>query len=87
MQKQLLHGVPYYAEKGILYTWDTPAIQIGTYEGESISYKPEITEFLAGHLTQWRSQQQSRVRTPTITASRRNNANKATTSEDVEDNE
>jgi len=88
MQKQILHGVPYFTEKGILYTWDTTSpIPIGTYNGENITYKPEAIQTLNGFLTTWRTNQQSRERKPTTTNSRRNNANKATAVEDTEDNE
>lgn len=85
MQKQILHGVPYYTDKQTLYIWDPESVAIGTYQGETITFQPNLITTLNPRLTAWRAEQKSRVRKPTATT-RRTRASKATT-EDVEDDE
>jgi hypothetical protein len=86
MQKQILHGVPYYTDKQNLYIWDPESVAIGTYQGETITFQPDLLTTLGPRLAAWRAEQQSRVRKPTAT-SRRTRASKTTAAESVEDDE
>jgi hypothetical protein len=70
MQRQLIHGVPYFVNaQNKLYTWDTEAEpqHIGTYNPstDTISYVADIQSKLAGRLQSWREQQNPRPRKPT----------------------
>jgi len=85
MQKLFINGVPYFTDKGNLYLWDeTNPTHIGTYTDNKITYQHDLISKLSTRLTEWRAEQSSRVRKPTATASRKNRNNKATVTEDSE---
>jgi len=86
MQKQILYGVPYYTDKQNLYIWDPESVAIGTYQGETITFQPDLLATLNPRLTAWRAEQKSRVRKPTAT-SRRTRTSKTTAAESVENDE
>jgi hypothetical protein len=77
MQRQIIHGVPYFIDgENKLYIWEPngPPEQIGIYNpaNESITYNPEHLKGLATHLTLWRSNQHARSRKSKSSNSRRN---------------
>ena len=77
MQKQLIHGIPYFVDNKSLYLWDSSSTPIGTYEKDTITFKPDLLPSLSEKLAIWRAEQQSRVRKPTNTSARRGRNNKS----------
>lgn len=71
MQKQLIHGVPYFTDKSnTVFLWDaesSPPFAIGTFNpiAKTVSYNDNIKETLASKLTAWRQAQEARPRKPT----------------------
>ena len=88
MQRKIIHGVPYFADKSSLFLWDeTNPSPIGSINNDVITFKSELLPSLSDRLTEWRRAQVSRVRKPTDTSSRKNRNNKATVTEVSEDDE
>jgi hypothetical protein len=88
MQRKIIHGVPYFTDKTNLYLWDeSDPTPIGTISGDNITFKPSLISNLSDRLATWRTSQNSRVRKPTTTNSRKNRNNKATVEEVPEDDE
>lgn len=92
MQRQIIHGVPYFVDKSSrLYTWETEGEPqcIGTYNGESdtIQFTEGYIGLLGERLTKWREGIQSRVRKSTTSNSRRNRNGEASREEDSENDE
>lgn len=76
MQKQIIHGIPYFTDKEKLYLWDGSATPIGTYVGDSITFTPNLLEHLSEKLSQWRTEQQPRIRKSAGTSARQSRASK-----------
>ncbi len=78
MQRQLIHGVPYFTDKSnAAYLWDTdasPPINIGTYNPttKTVSFHPGVPEKLTDRLEQWRANQTARPRKATASKRRGN---------------
>jgi hypothetical protein len=88
MQKQLIHGVPYFTDKTTICLWDAEnPTPIGTYQNDTITFQPDICAKLADRLAIWRRQQISRVRKPTSTSGRRTRGSKASKAEDSDNDE
>lgn len=72
MQKEFINGVPYFTEKGTLYTYnESNPVCIGKYDKTTINYHENHISNLQEHLITWRAEQQSRVRKPTKPSSRK----------------
>ena len=88
MQKQIIHGVPYFTDKTTLCLWDAEnPTPIGTHSNNTITFQPDICNILADRLATWRSQQVSRVRKPTSSSGRRTRGSKAAKAEDSDNDE
>ena len=77
MQRQIIHGVPYFIDgSSNLYLWDpeAPAQRVGTYNKatDSITFGDNHLAQLTDRLQVWRSKQAARPRKPT--ANRRGNS-------------
>ena len=86
MQKEIIHGIPYFRDKQTLYLWDSSSTAIGTYENDIITFKPDLLSNLSEKLAIWRTEQESRIRKPTSNNSRRTRGSKSSKQE-VEDDE
>lgn len=74
MQRQIIHGVPYFTDvQNRLYTWEpegSPS-HIGTYDPvkKSVDFLPNHQAMLEEKLATWRRTQHTRSRKPAATAS------------------
>ena len=76
MQREILHGVPYFLKGNDLYMWNSPSMRIGTYDPHTKQVSLESLDQLHTQLQQWRSEQHPRARNPSSTNST-NSANSA----------
>ncbi len=77
MQRQIIHGVPYFIDgSSNLYLWDpeAPAQRIGTYNKatDSIAYTDDHLPQLTNRLQVWREKQVARPRKPGAAAAAAN---------------
>jgi len=87
MQKEFINGVPYYLDKGTVYTADeNNSTLIGNYTEKRLEFHANHLEKLKDRLKAWRSEQISRVRKPTAPTSRKSRNAKAGVTE-VSDND
>jgi hypothetical protein len=78
MQKEFINGVPYYLDKGTVYTADEhSSILIGKYAEKRLEFHTNHLEKLKERLKAWRSEQTPRVRKPTAPTSRKSRNAKA----------
>ena len=98
MQRQIVHGVPYFTDAANrLFTWDTEAApqHIGTYHPDTgtVSFTDGHLTKLSGRLQSWRAKQHPRPRKPGATTaaaasnSRGNTRDKADGEEDSDADE
>ncbi len=66
MQRQILHGVPYYVDSSSkLYTYTDEPIHIGSVSGDgAVTIRNGAYESLDAGLAEWRSKQSARSRKP-----------------------
>lgn len=91
MQRQIVHGVPYFVDKqNRLFTWDTEADpqHIGSYDPASgnVIFVEDHLGKLAGRLCDWRSKQSIRAR-KAVASSRGNSSKQAAAAEDSDHDE
>jgi hypothetical protein len=67
MQRQIIHGIPYYVDsKNKLYTYSDDSVHIGSYNPTNsvVEYIEGIHATLGDSVKQWRIGQSSRSRKP-----------------------
>jgi hypothetical protein len=70
MQREIIHGVPYFLDsKQQVYLWEPDAspCAIGSYDKQSkqLAFREGLLPSLQDRLAKWRSEQQPRARKPT----------------------
>lgn len=69
MQREILHGVPYFLKGSELYTWNNAPVRIGTYDDKTKRITFDSLGALGNSLQQWRAEQRPRARKPAQEAS------------------